>query len=318
MSFDIRHLRHFLRATETRSISRAAEDLCVTQPALSYSIRNLELSLGTRLFNRLPGGLELTETGVRFEIHARSILRAVEQARTDLMQLDSDPAGPVHLGITIGLAELLTIPTLELVRRKYPRLFLSITESPSGQLVEKLKIGEIDIALTFIAEAETLLKTERVANDQYFLCGRKDKIDAIGAQSIPAADLGKFPLVMMSQQNGQRTLVEAAAAKMAGSLDIVAEIDTTAGLKRAMLAGLAFSMFPLPSLFPEYQQGLIGALPVVEPEIRRPLFISMLPHSGQIGGVRAVGGVVRELVSKFKASKKWSPDLLSISTTKVD
>ncbi|MGQ7791066.1 LysR family transcriptional regulator [Faunimonas sp. B44] len=305
MSFDLRQARHFLAACDSGSITRAADETCVTQPALSHSIRKLEESLGTKLFNRLPSGLELTESGRRFEVHARSIIRAVEQAQSDLRHLDNDPVGPINLGVTIGLAELVTIPMIERVRNRFPGITLSITESSSGQIVEKVKIGALDVALSFVSPTELLPRKEKLANDQYLLCGRRDRMEELGLKEIRVLDLVKLPMVMMGTHNGQRSLVESEIGRQGGKLNVVAEIDTTSGLKRAMLAGLAFSAFPLPSLYPELQRGIFAAIPIVEPIIRRPLYLLTLPHGLQFGSVRAVAGELRSLVAEIRGAGNW-------------
>jgi len=296
MSFDIRTLKQFLKIAETRSMSRAADELLVTQPALSYSIRNLENLLGTRLFNRTSGGLIVTEAGERLEQHARAIVKAVEQAEADLRHLDREPSGPVSIGITIGLAGLLSIPILDEVRRRHPRIFLSIVEMPSGALLAMLKAGEIDLAVSYVSENSKLVVKDKLADHQYHLCGRRDEVERLGVRQVALRQICRLPLVMMSRRNGQRALIEAAVARESRELDVVAEIDSSSGLKRAMLAGYGFSVFPQAALQPELDQGLLSAIPIVEPEIWRPLYLSALPRALPSGGVRALREVVRTVI----------------------
>lgn len=304
--FDLRHLKHFLKAAEYGSMSLAGEDLGLTQPTLSTSIRKLEEALGHTLFERTRNGLILTDMGRRFEAHARAILRSVEHAKTDLNETHGNPSGNVRVGIAIGLSELLSIEIIQRVKDCHPNINITIFEESSGQLVDMLKTSAVDLAVSFAENTLSTISQHLVAEDAYYLCGLPEQIEALGTDAFRVADLGSVPLVMMTQANGQRTLVENAARKAGVSLDIVAELNSSSGLKRAMKAGLGLSAFPAPSLYPELGKGELKAIPLVEPAIVRPLFLLSQQHGRHVPRIRAVRTVMVELIDAMVSESGWT------------
>ncbi len=93
-------LRHFLAVVTHGSISRAAEAINVSQPAVTRSIKKLETELDAKLLQRVAGGMEPTSTGVLFATHTRGILQQTERVVEDVAALKEGRDGQVVLGIS--------------------------------------------------------------------------------------------------------------------------------------------------------------------------------------------------------------------------
>ena len=144
---DIRQLKNFVRIVELGSISRAARDIYVAQPALSQQIASLENELKTPLLVRNARGVQPTEAGVKLYRTAQSVLAELERVRDEVAQSGRDPSGPVSIGFPTSTAAALAVPLLRAAVARFARIRLLITEGPSGVLRELLLQGRLDMAV---------------------------------------------------------------------------------------------------------------------------------------------------------------------------
>jgi len=306
---DTRTLSYFARVAEARSISVAALDLGITQSALSQSIINLEDSIGVQLFERSRSGMVPTEAGRRLLAHARNILTSLEQAEIDIRDTDTNPSGRVHIGIAIGFAPVLTAPLIAEVKRRYPRLLLSITEAATGQISDMLTSGAIEIGVSIFPQRQKYVEAIEISHDSYAFCGRADQIDALNLEIMHPAQLGDHPMIMMSESNMQRRLVEDLAQRHGCTLNILAEIDSAYGMKRAMLAGLGFSVFPTLALEPEHSTGGIKMLPLGGGGLERSIQVATLGHSLGQRRIKLIRDTIVDLSRNGFAMSRKLPEI---------
>lgn len=273
MTISISALRQFVALAESGSMSRAAESLALTQPALSYSVRRLEESYGAKLLLKEGAQFILTDAGRLLRNHARKILRSIDRAVDDMSTSDRITTA-VSLGITSGLADILSMPLVEEASRLFPNVMLTVREAPSGPLLDSVAAGVIDLAICFVPKPMRNGASQKILEHDYHLCGDREAILDLRLAEISVREVCQHPLVMMDRRNGQRFLLEAEAARQGLSLNVVAEIDSSQSLRRAVIAGLGFSIFTKPSLRKELSAGMLLSVPIVEPRISRPLFIS--------------------------------------------
>jgi DNA-binding transcriptional LysR family regulator len=138
-------LRTFTAVASEGQLTRAAERLHLSQPAVSAHIKVLEEELGLRLFERTPAGMVLTRAGRSILAHAERVLSAVESLRHDARALRGEVAGHLRIG-TLGDPQLIRIGEFlgEVVER-YPELHYEI----SGAALEAVRDGELDASFYF-------------------------------------------------------------------------------------------------------------------------------------------------------------------------
>ncbi|MGE8689898.1 MAG: LysR substrate-binding domain-containing protein [Achromobacter sp.] len=146
-SVDLRLLRYFVAVAEESHLTKAAARLGIRQPPLSQQIRVLEQELGVTLFHRLPRGMELTESGRALLDDARNIIALTEQAVEGVRRVSLGEAGRLTVGFTGSAAFHPFVPSvIRRFRESAPNVRLVLEESSTGELMEDVSEGRVDVA----------------------------------------------------------------------------------------------------------------------------------------------------------------------------
>jgi DNA-binding transcriptional LysR family regulator len=145
--FTLKQFRYFLAVCDAGSIAAAARLVNIAQSALTKSIQELETTLGTPLFERLPRGMELTQSGYRFEAKARQVISAVMQAGAVNHDEKDELTGSLTIGVTSLMAGYCLADLVARFQRSYPGVRVDILEDSPPFLEHLLINGEVDIAL---------------------------------------------------------------------------------------------------------------------------------------------------------------------------
>ena len=145
---ELRHLRYFVAVAEEKGFTRAAERLHMQQPPLSQQLQALEAQLGTRLFERLPRGVELTAAGAAFLEDAREVLASVEGAASRARRVGSGMEGTLAIGLASSAATHAVVPTLiAAFRERHPGVHINFIEGNAATLTEAVVARDADVAL---------------------------------------------------------------------------------------------------------------------------------------------------------------------------
>ncbi|WP_018719782.1 LysR family transcriptional regulator [Arhodomonas aquaeolei] len=311
---DIRQLRYFAAIADAGSITRAAEQLDVAQPALSQHVRQLEEELGTQLLVRSVRGVRLTETGTRLLGHARKLLSDFQAIRDDIQDTEARPAGPTHIGIPTSLGMLLSVPLALQVRRELPEVQLRIAEGLSGHTLEWLRQGNLDLALVFGAETVSGLAMELIATEELHVVGPAgdERLSALTSGpegNLPLSALDGLPLIMPGRPHGVREELEAAVRRRAVGLDIVLEMDALEPIKALVAEGAGYTVLS-PRLA---RHGSVGAglqtYPIRDPEIQRSIYLARVADRPLSIAARHVRDRLRTLLATLTEGRRWRTDL---------
>ncbi|MBN8458139.1 MAG: LysR family transcriptional regulator [Verrucomicrobia bacterium] len=144
---ELRHLQSFVAIVEEGSLSAAALRQHLSQPALSQQLQALEQELGESLLHRRPRGVDPTTAGELLLTHARTLLAQAERLRGDFRNRRELETGRVAFGIIPTLAPYLLPQLLGPFRKAHPGVTVSINESRTDQLIQKVASGEIEFAI---------------------------------------------------------------------------------------------------------------------------------------------------------------------------
>jgi LysR family nitrogen assimilation transcriptional regulator len=144
---DLRHLKYFIAAYEHGSLSRAATDIPISQPAITRSLKQLEDELGVSLLKRHARGVVPTNAGERFYLHAKSILAECARAGQDALDAGDQVSGEV----SIGVASLFTYTMMDRVVagfcERHPKVKVTVVQGLLEDLLAGLEHGDIELAL---------------------------------------------------------------------------------------------------------------------------------------------------------------------------
>lgn len=150
MRFSLTQLTYFTEAARQGSMTLAARRLHVSQPTLSGAVNQLERDLGVTLFERIPRrGVRLTRRGRQFFDDAVRLLGRAEAMQASMMRSSPNLEGTLRVGMYKPMAAFRAPQMLGEFRRRYPEVPVELTESDQADLVQLLKSGEVDVAVSY-------------------------------------------------------------------------------------------------------------------------------------------------------------------------
>lgn len=254
---DSRKLEAFVKVVDMGSISRAAEAMHMAQSALSQQISSLETTLGVPLLERNKHGVAPTRAGREFLRHAQTILRQIEQA-TAAVQLQADgPSGRVSVGLApYSMASELTVPLLEAVRERFPRIVLHVRENFGAILSEGIATGQMDMGVLYTPVSLRAIQVEPLLQDELVLV-----VPEAGAASLPEivdwAAITALPLFLPTRQHSIRRAVDAAFQRFNAFPTLAGEVESIPSLLEAVRRRLGSTIVPRGAL-PRDEAALAG------------------------------------------------------------
>lgn len=267
-------LRYFLAISNAGTMSAAARQIGIAQPALSLQLAHLEAELGQKLFARHGRGMSLTEMGRRLQSRATEILRHVDLAREELSDHTGSPSGTVSVGMATAANMAFSVDLLVSVRRQFPRLRVQLVESMSGFLLEWVERGRIDMAIIYDVPPHDSLVIERLATEELFLITSPT---SAAITTMPFADLAGMPLVIPGKQHRLGQLILRLAALEKVRLTVLSEVDSTYTIKKLVANDEASSILSWHAVQEEVERGELRARALRHPTPRRGIDLVINP-----------------------------------------
>lgn len=196
---ELRVLHYFLAVARQQNITRAAEELHVTQPTLSRQLQDLEKELGTPLFTRTRHRMELTEAGLFLKARAEEMTTLEEKTLDQFAHLEDFVAGDVYIGCGETEAMKLVVEALTPLGRAYPQVHFHFISGNYEQTVNGLQRGTLDFGLLCLqAPPEGVVYRKIPYDDTWGIYLRRDHPLA-QKQSITAADIAGEPVILSRQ-----------------------------------------------------------------------------------------------------------------------
>lgn len=267
----LRQLRTFDAVARRLSFSRAAEELHLTQPAVSMQIRQIEQAAGQPLLEHLGKKIFLTEAGRAMLSHARVVLRELEEAQQSLAALQGVNQGTLDITL-ISTAKYFAPRILAQFCRLYPGIRLKLAVNNREQLLERLFNNEIDLAIMGHPPQGHGIVAEPFARNPHAI---------IACPSHPLAGRRRLPLKALSQENflvrepgsGTRMLMERVFRNHGMSVNATMEISSDETIKQAAMAGMGVGFLSLHTVELELQTGRLVTLAVAGMPVMRKWYV---------------------------------------------
>lgn len=197
--------RVFYTVAKCGYLTKAAQELYISQPAVSQSIKQLESRLGVALFNRTHKGMELSASAGRLIFQkVEEALTALEAAENSISELRNSPTGTVRIGATDSIFSYLLVDEISEFKQKYPTVKLELISATSPEILSRLKEGGCDIAfLNLPVDDEEIRFVGRVGVlSDIFVAGKG--YENLKDITLPLKSLKDYPLLMIEENTVAR------------------------------------------------------------------------------------------------------------------
>lgn len=209
MNINFELYRIFYVVANHSNITKASEELNISQPAISKSIKNLEDQLGGNLFIRTKRGVILTEEGKEFYNYIKQAMEYINNAEKKFTNLINLETGCIKIGINTTLTKEFLLPFLEEFHSLYPKIDIQIITGLTTELISKLKNGLIDIVILNINNKDygndiEIIKCQKI-NDCFVV---NSKFKELINKEISLKDINNYPLILQKKGSNTRDFLD--------------------------------------------------------------------------------------------------------------
>ncbi|MFC5649622.1 LysR family transcriptional regulator [Paenibacillus solisilvae] len=199
--------RIFHQTAKCRNLTKAAEELFITQPSVSYAIKQMETALDMKLFHRLSKGVELTEEGQVLFSYVDQALTLLHAGEIKLQALKRLAGGEVRISASDSLFKHLLLPHLEPFHAAYPEVRIQLTHGKTSDILQRLRDGQTDCGIVHLPVTDPQLEIKPIMTIQdAFVVGSAFK--ELADQPRTAEELAQTPLLLLSAGSSTRRFVE--------------------------------------------------------------------------------------------------------------
>lgn len=261
-------LKVFRSVAEHLSFRKAAEQLFLTQPAVTLQIKALEDDLGVRLFDRTGGRVSLTGQGALLLRRAREILTIVSKVDQELAASAGQSSGELSLGVSTTIAQYVLPRLIGAFLAENPRVTLSLHSGNTEEIVQLLLRDRASIGLIEGPARHREVRTEPFMEDEMVLIAPAD----FEADHLSRAQMLTTTLLMREQGSGSRRVVETALQRSGiklRSFKNVLHLDSTEAIKSAVEAGLGVGVVSRWAIAKELELRVVKIVEVTGLRIKR-------------------------------------------------
>jgi DNA-binding transcriptional LysR family regulator len=238
----LQQLRGFCYAARTKSISKAAEKMGLSQPSVSLQIKALERELGAQLFTRRGPRIELTHDGQRLMELARPLVDAIDGLDERFAALrDSAERGTVNVAAGGSTIQYLLPPFVEKYTREYPQVDVRLHNVTGKAGLALLREGEVDFAVGPMLDTPPDIQFHPLVTYEPMLITRRDHPLA-GQARVTLKDIAKFPLILPPKNQSTFRVVEMVFAQHSLEYDVKLEVGGYDVIKKYVELGLGISI----------------------------------------------------------------------------
>lgn len=264
MLMNMEWYRIFLHTAKVENLTRAAQELHITQPSVSYAIKQLEAALEVKLFDRLSKGVKLTAEGLALLEYVEKSFTILEAGERQLQSLKSLTSGELRIGASGPIIKHLLLPQLDRFHAEHPAVRIRLSQGRTSEIRARLEEGQIDIGLVHLPFIDHSLDIRHLVDIQdCFVVGPAYK--AWAEQPITSADLTNIPLVLLSKGSSTRQFVDEWLSSQGIDVDAEIELGSMDMLKELAERGYGAAFVTKSFVIEELQEGKLFQLQTLQP-----------------------------------------------------
>ena len=267
----IRHLKIFLTVCKNNfNTTKAAEELHMTQPAVSLAIKELEQYYGVALFDRIGKRLKITEAGQRFCEYSVHIVSRFDDMEKGMKDWDS--FGVIRIGASITIGSQFLPCYVKAFYNRYPGTEVKVTISPSEQLEQKIWNNELDfILIEGISHTPTFVSEEYLEDNLTVICPANSGF--YPGQLLSVEEFRQQNFLLREHGSGTRETFERVVEAAGFSVSPIWEAMSTTALVNAVINGLGIAVLPHRMVIGPIERGLVVAVRVKGLSFKRKFHI---------------------------------------------
>lgn len=266
-----RRLQVFHTVARLLSFTKAAETLHMTQPAVTFQVRQLEEHFNTRLFDRTHNRISLTEAGKQVFRYADSIFDLYAEMEDAVRKVTGEVSGALVIGASTTIAEYMLPALLGDFKSSYPDVTVHLKVSNTDGIVHMVENNDIDLGVVEAPVTNKNLVVEVCKMDQLVVIVPPDHPLA-PHDSLPISALVEYPFICREEGSGTREVISEYMQRSgisSSDLRVCIELGSPEAIKGAVEAGMGLSITSRATILKELQLGSLVAINL-EPALERP------------------------------------------------
>ena len=257
MNYTLNQLRIYLKITQTGSITKSAEQLNLTQPAISIHLKNFQQQFDYPLIEIIQRRIHVTALGKEIALAAESIISEIDNINYRSQNFKNNLAG--HLLISIVSTGKYIMPYfLSDFLKNNVNIDLTMDVTNKSKVIQSLLDNEIDFALVSILPDDIQVEKLNLIPNELYLVGNKE----VGPDIKIEEQLASTPFIFREKGSGTRQVMEKFITKNKIKIKKKLELTSNEAVKHAIISGLGYSIMPLIGIRNEIQNGLLKIIPI--------------------------------------------------------
>lgn len=259
MNYTLNQLQIFLKIVQTQSITKASEELYLTQPAVSIQLKNFQAQFDIPLTEVVGRNIYITDFGKEIAAAAEEIINQVQAINTKTLAYKGHLTGRLKISVVSTGKYVMPFFLSDFISR-HSGVELQMDVTNKSTVIESLEKNEVDFALVSVLPTNIQIEKLDLITNKLFLVGNR-KPEGEGAFTVKQA-FKDLSLIFREKGSGTRQTMEAFLKRHAIAVLKKMELNSNEAVKQAVIAGLGFSVMPLIGIKNELQNGELHIVPV--------------------------------------------------------
>ena len=259
MNYTINQLRIYLKITQTQSVTKASEELHLTQPAVSIQLKNFQAQFDIPLTEMVGRKIFITDFGKEIAVAAEKILNEVYAINYKTLAYKGKLIGNLKISV-VSTGKYIIPYFLSGFLKQYDGIELQLDVTNKSQVIKSLENNEVDFCLVSVIPDKMKLNKLELMQNQLYLIGNKDK--KFKEINYDKKIFETLPLIYREEGSGTRHVMEKFILKNRLPVKKKMELTSNEAVKQAVIAGMGFSIMPLIGIKNELNNGELQIIPV--------------------------------------------------------